>query len=280
MSDIGAFVNLDDDLFLGTSEKMGVEKEGKVDSKIKIIKIIFFVLCVILIGELVAYNFVMPSLSSPKVTVKGTQNFSAEEICVKLLPIDSTNWFTFDVNRAAAILSSEPAIESVVVEKHFPDKITVNVKERERVALTFMVENGCSTALQIDKNGVLFPCTKETIFDSNIVPIISGLPVEYMAGGMRIPNKYKPLIEQVSKIGGLPQKYFASIAEICVIPKEYGNYELALIPSQSHVRVLTDRALNEDSLKYMMVVLDVVNQLGSDVSEIDLRYGSVSYRTK
>ena len=280
MSDIGAFVNLDDDLFLGTSEKMDVVKDEKVDSKIKIIKIIFFALCVILLGELVAYKFVMPSLSSPTVSVNGVKHFSADDIRNKLSAVDNTNWFTFDVNKAAAILSSEPVIESVVVEKHFPDKVTVDIKERERVALTFIIENGCSTALQIDKNGVLFPCTKETVFDSNIVPIISGLPVEYMAGGMRIPNKYKPLIDQISKIGGLPQKYFASIAEICVIPKEYGNYELALIPSQSHVRVLTDRALNEDSLKYMMVVLDVVNQLGSDVSEIDLRYGSVSYRTK
>ena len=44
--------------------------------------------------------------------------------------------------------------------------------------------------------------------------------------------------------------------------------------------MLTDRSLNEEALKYMMVVLDVVKQLGSDVCEIDLRYGSVSYRTK
>ena len=53
-----------------------------------------------------------------------------------------------------------------------------------------------------------------------------------------------------------------------------------MIPSQSKVKVLTDRALNEDALKYMMVVLDVVNKIGTDVSEIDLRYGAVAFRTK
>ena len=97
---------------------------------------------------------------------------------------------------------------------------------------------------------------------------------------MRIPAKYRPLIDQITKISELPQSYFAGISEICVQPKEFGNYELALIPSQSHIKVLTDRSLNEEALKYMMVVLDVVKQLGSDVCEIDLRYGSVSYRTK
>ena len=113
-----------------------------------------------------------------------------------------------------------------------------------------------------------------------MLPIVSGLPVEYMSKGMRIPAKYRPLIDQISKISGLPQHYFASLSEICVLPKDSGNYELALIPSQSKVKVLTDRALNEDALKYMLVVLDVVNQIGTDVAAVDLRYGSVSYITR
>ena len=64
-----------------------------------------------------------------------------------------------------------------------------------------------------------------------------------------------------------------------MLPNEFGNYELALFPAQSKIKVLTDRALNEEALKYMMVVLDVVNQIGSEVSEVDLRYGSVSIKT-
>ena len=110
------------------------------------------------------------------------------------------------------------------------------------------------------------------------VPIISGIPVEHLAEGMRIPAKYRVLIEQIAKIQALPQKYFAAISEICVVPKTYGNYELCLIPVNSKIRVLTGRSLNEEALQYMMVVLDVVNTLEPDVSEIDLRYDSVSYR--
>jgi len=64
------------------------------------------------------------------------------------------------------------------------------------------------------------------------------------------------------------------------LPKDTGNYELALIPSQSKIKVLTDRSLNEDALKYMMVVLDIVNKLDTDVYEIDLRYGSVSCKIR
>lgn len=254
--------------------------EEKAEKKIKIVKIIFCVLCILLAGEFVAYKYVMPSFSSPKVTVSGEKNYTPAEIAGKLLVMNSTNWFDFNVNQAAAILSSEPSIESVTVEKKFPDRIFINVVERTPVAVTFVLNEGRSAPIQIDKNGVLFEGKENYNPDLNTIPIISGLPVEYMSGGMRIPVSFRPLIDQISKIQALSQPYFASVSEICVLPKEYGNYELALIPTQSKIKVLTDRALNEDALKYMMLVLDVVNQLDVPVSEVDLRYGSVSYRTK
>ena len=134
-----------------------------------------------------------------------------------------------------------------------------------------------------DEDGLklfIVPVKDKTLVDSNAIPIISGLPVEHMSGGMRIPSKYRPLIEQISKISSMEKNYFAGISEVCVLPKDTGNYELALIPSQSKIKVLTDRALNEDALKYMMVVLDVVNKIGADVYEIDLRYGSVSCKIR
>ena len=280
MSDVSLLVAeeyLENDYFL--SEEYEGSSDGKAEKKIKFIKVIFCVLCFALLCELVIYKYIMPSFSSPKVTVTGQKDYSAEEIARMLLPMNSTSWFDFDVEQAVALLSSEAGIEHVSVEKKFPDKIYVNVEEREPVAVTFIMENGRTSPVQIDKNGVLFP-GKKNVSSDEILPIVSGLPVEYMSKGMRIPSKYRPLIDQISKISMLPQHYFASLSEICVLPKDSGNYELALIPAQSKVKVLTDRALNEDALKYMLVVLDVVNQIGTDVAAVDLRYGSVSYITR
>ena len=281
MSDVSLLVTddyLDKDFFL--TEEMDSSSNDKTERKVRLIKIIFCVLCFALLCELVIYKYIMPSFSSPRVTVTGQKEYSAEEIARLLLPMNSTSWFDFDVDQAVALLSSEAGIDQVVVEKKFPDKIFVNVAEREPVAVTFVMENGHSSPVQIDKNGVLFP-GKKAASEEGLLPIVSGLPVEYMTKGMRIPAKYRPLIDQISKISQLPQHYFASLSEICVLPKDSGNYELALIPAQSKVKVLTDRALNEDALKYMLVVLDVVNQIGTDeVAAVDLRYGSVSYITR
>ena len=158
MSDVSLLVAeeyLENDYFL--SEDMDSTAEGKTEKKIKFIKTIFCVLCFALLCELVIYKYVMPSFSSPKVTVTGQKEYTAEEIARLLLPMNSTSWFDFDVDQAVALLSSEAGIDHVVVEKRFPDKIFVNVSEREPVAVTFVMDKGSTKPVQIDKNGVLFP---------------------------------------------------------------------------------------------------------------------------
>ena len=83
-------------------------KEENGDKKIKIIKIVFGILCFFLVAELIIYKYVMPAFSSPKVTVSGQKLYTAEEIAEKLLPMNSTNWVNFNVGEAVSILSSEP----------------------------------------------------------------------------------------------------------------------------------------------------------------------------
>ena len=254
--------------------------DEKNDEKFfKYIKIVVAVLCALLAVEVVLYKLVRPSVHAPRIVFNGLKNYTAEELTQEILSVSRGNYFSFDTGAVAQKLSSVSGIESVEIEKVFPDKISVNVKERDSVAMTFVNVEGKTVPVQIDRNCVLFESGAAKIFQDNSIPIVSGLPVEFLSGGMRIPAKYRALIEQIKKISALPQKYFAAVSEICVLPKKYGNYELMIIPVNSKTRVLTDRALNEDALQYMMVVLEVVNSIEPDADQIDLRYGSVSYHT-
>ena len=275
MSDAGYF--LDNESFLEDEDLLHTG-ESKSERRFRIVIICTLgFLMLLLLGEFVGWKYVKPSLSSPKVTISGNKNLKPEEVALKLIPMSSRNWFTFDINVAASILSSESCIKNVEIEKHFPDKILVNIHERNPVALTYVNTNGKSVLMQIDENGVLFSNRNNVSVAQTGLPIVSGIPVDNMTSGMRIPAKYKTLVSQIAQIQSLPQKYFSAVSEICVVPKDSGNYELVLIPSSGHIKVLTDRALNEDALKYMMVVLDVVKQLKPDVPVVDMRYGSVSY---
>ena len=79
MSDVSLLVAdeyLEKDYFL--SDELDDSSSEKADRKIKFIKVIFCVLCFALLCELVIYKYIMPSFSSPKVTVTGQKEYSAE----------------------------------------------------------------------------------------------------------------------------------------------------------------------------------------------------------
>ncbi len=260
-------------------EQVQTRPERK-DKKLSLLKVIVLVLSILLVFEAFIYTLVIPCLSPVKIEFRGLKTLSAQELGVQIAGTSSTPWMKFDTSRAVSILSSVSAIETVSVDKRFPDRVIVQITEREAVAKTVVEVNGRSIPVQIDKNGVLFMANSLSFLQDSSIPLLSGLPVDTVQDGMRLPVKYRTLMEQIQDIRNLKQKYFAAISEIEVVPKEYGNYELVLYPIQAKVRVLTDRALNEEALQYMMVVLDVVNSIEPDVGEIDLRYGSVSYRKR
>ncbi|CAM4087865.1 cell division protein FtsQ/DivIB [Treponema peruense] len=258
----------------------GSDKSEKKDKKVFLVKILVFVLAVLLFAELIISMVLVPCFSKPSITVSGLKSAYQQEFTELLGSMKTSSWLRFDTQRAASLLSSVPYIDSVDVSKVFPDRVIVSVKERVPVAKTVINNGGRYISVQIDKNGVLFTGNRQKSDTDYEIPLVSGLPVEKFREGMSIPANYRVLLDQIETVRSRSQKYFAAISEIQVVQKEYGNYELVLYPVHKHVRVLTDRSLNEEALKYMMVVLDVVDSIEPDVSEIDLRYGSVSYRTR
>lgn len=258
----------------------GSDKSEKKDKKVFLVKILVFVLAVLLFVELIISMVLVPCFSKTSITVSGLKSASQQEFTELLGSMKTSSWLRFDTQRAASLLSSVPYIDSVDVSKVFPDRVIVSVKERVPVAKTVINNGGRYISVQIDKNGVLFTGNRQKSDTDYEIPLVSGLPVEKFREGMSIPANYRVLLDQIETVRSRSQKYFAAISEIQVVQKEYGNYELVLYPVHKHVRVLTDRSLNEEALKYMMVVLDVVDSIEPDVSEIDLRYGSVSYRTR
>lgn len=257
-----------------------VSSQKTSDSKLTLIKVLVGILCAILVVEIVVYTIIIPTQTPVNVTFSGLQMYSSEEMLRIMNVGNDQTWMNFNSANAAATLSECPWIKTVSVEKQFPDKIHITVTERNPVAITLVNLNGRTVPVQIDEEGVLF--TAKPWAAVSHLPLVSGLPIGNYIEGMSLHSKYRVLMQQLAAIQNLPQKYLAAVSEIHVNTKDYGNFDLVLYPINSKVRVLADRTLNEDALQYMIVVLDVVNSISveSDVTEIDLRYGSVSFRTK
>jgi cell division protein FtsQ len=245
-------------------------------SKTTLLKIIVFVLLFFLLFEVAAYFVILPSFSAVKITYDGVQRYTPADFEQLLGENGKNNWLRFDVAAAASTISSFSGVEEVAVEKKFPDTVIITVKERIPIAMTLMTDGNRSVPVMFDKAGVTFPM--EMIHTDSELPLISGISLENNAKGMRLDKMYRPLFDQIASLQSRKQKYLATLSEIHVLAKEYGNYELVLYPINSRIRVLMDRNLNEEALQYMMVILDVLNTIKPEVKEVDLRYGTAAFR--
>jgi cell division protein FtsQ len=249
----------------------------KKSGKTKALKVLVIILSIILCLEAVFYVFVLPCFRSVKISYSGVKTLSDEQLYSASGEEINKPWLKFDPLVLASGLSAYPSVESVVVEKRFPDQVLVQVIERTPVAATLLNIDGKTETVLIDKGGVLFGTHRN--IESDNIPLVTGLVLDSLSEGSRLHPKLRTLMEQISEIQKKSPVYLSVISEIRVLPKIYGDYELMLYPIHSHTRVLTDRTLNEDSLQYMMVVLDVIDSIDSNVQEVDLRHGSVSYKT-
>ncbi len=254
------------------------KKETKTQKKgtIKVLKILVICLLVVLVVEALAYFIIIPNTTECTVTFSGLETLEVNDVRASLAQACGTNWLRFDTSVAASRLLGYSAVETVSVQKSFPNKIVVNVQERNPVAITLANVNDKTVPALIDKNGVLFALANEKVSES--LPLITGFDITTFFEGMRLDSKFSPLIKQIADIQKSNSNYFQVISEIVISPKQYDNYELVIFPVHTKTRVLVDRNFTEDALKYMMVALDVVKSVSPSVSELDLRYGTISYK--
>ncbi len=95
-----------------------------------------------------------------------------------------------------------------------------------------------------------------------------------------MPLFLNPLLADLARLRAQAPALLDSISEIRVVKRSFDGYELVLYPAYRSVRVRIGSQLNEDVLRYMMLLLDVLASKGIDTDELDFRTGTAAYRTK
>ena len=254
------------------------KRQKSVDKKFRVLKILVLALSAFLILDVVLYAVVFPCFSPAHVVFSGLKTISSNDVLRDTGMDFTTSWLSFDRKEFAARLASNPALDadSLVVEKKFPDQVLVHVSERMPVVVSLMNLDGRTRTVQIDKNGVVF--SSAGFRNNGAIPLVTGLELEKVTEGFHIAPAYKPLLDQIIVLAETNPAYFSALSEIHVQPLASGSYELVMYPIHSRTRIITDRSLSEETLRYMLVVLDVIDSVDTDVEEVDMRYGSISYK--
>lgn len=248
------------------------------DWKPYLLKILIVVLIVFLLSEFVFYLIVVPSTSLIRLTVQGAPTIGYDEMCAMSGLSGHEKWINFNSAATASRLASNPLFESVIVEKKFPDRVCIQVTERVPVAVAFGSVNGRTVPVEIDRSGVAFRIGSAS--NTANLPLITGLTFENPVPGMKLNAQLRPLLRQLAELEAKNPVLLASVSEIKIEAKTYGGFDLVVYPVHTQIRVRTDKALNEEALQYMMLVLDVVHDMALNIDEIDIRAGTVAYRLK
>jgi len=248
------------------------------DWKPILFKILIVILAVFLMAELTFYVVVVPVTSTIKLTIQGAPGMGYDELCSLAGLTGNEKWIHFNTTATASILASNPLFESVSVEKKFPDRVMITLVRRVPVAIALGTINGRTVPVEIDKAGVVFRIGALT--NGSSLPLVTGLTFDNPMPGMRLNPRLKPLLQDLADLEAKNPALLSSVSEIKINEKTYGGYDLVVYPVHTQIRVLTDKALNEDTLQYMMLVLDVVKDMSLPIDEIDIRAGTVSYRLK
>ncbi|MDR0323153.1 MAG: FtsQ-type POTRA domain-containing protein, partial [Treponema sp.] len=189
---------------------------------------------------------------------------------------DSSSFFSDNVKDIQEKLNGHVLVESSVVVKRFPDRLSVHINPRQAAAVALTNAGSRQMPLYIDRQGVFFKfadALQETGF-----PVLSGFENPIL--NMRLPAGLVPLTESLYEISSSSPELLAAISEIRIERKAWDGFDLVLFPVHSSIKVRLENNLSEDILRYMLLMLNVFEESSQKPAEIDFRSGMGSYRIK
>ncbi len=215
-----------------------------------------------------------------RIEIEGASSMTESELLELAALRRGDPFFSVDAARSAEALESDPRIASAKVRKILPNAIALKVVERKPAAAAIAEAEGHEVAVLIDAEGVAYAIASAG--EAASVPALSGLRFENFRLGTRLPASLLPLLKSLGEISASEPALLSAFSELRVAKRAKGDPELILYPIGSRIPVRAGSSISAESLRSMIMVLDVLgsNGVSDSVEELDFRSGSVVYRGK
>ncbi|MCL2443970.1 MAG: FtsQ-type POTRA domain-containing protein [Treponema sp.] len=264
------------DYYYTTSEEITAEKKssGKVEKGLKKLLVLA---AVIFAAQLIWLFGLSPFIPFSTIEVNGFDGLNRDEILYLAGINDNSSYISANIKDIKERITAHVLVESAVVIKRFPDRLTMFLNPREAAAVAIMNTNSAQIPLLIDRHGVIFKIGDIDSIDSNL-PVISG--IENPQLNTRLPSSLLSLLKNLHAMSSASPELLSAISEIRVERKAWDGYDFVIFPVHSSIKVRVDDNLTEDTLRYMLLVLNVFENSDQKTQEIDFRSGIGSYRLK
>jgi len=241
--------------------------------------ILVIALCLILVGELVFHFVIAPRMTVRTVTIKSDSSLSKEEILAIAGIEEGVYYYNLDTVQMVEDLEGLAQVREAVVEKVFPDALNITLYGRAPLAMFFFTTpEGASIPLVIDDQGVVFEIgSGVSEWD---LPVITGVKFQQLRVGMKLPERVRPILQDLRTLQNQEPDLFRLISELRLISKSTGVLEILLYPIQYPVRLRLSAGLDPAAMRNVLIILDLLagQEALRRVRELDMRSGEVVYR--
>lgn len=247
---------------------------GKIEKGLKRLLIIA---AVIFAAQLIWLFGITPFIPFSTIEVHGFSGLQRTEILSIAGINENSSFVSTNTREIQNKLSAYVLVESAVVMKRFPDKLSIFLTPREAAAVTIATVGNRQIPMYIDRHGVIFKVGEAELLETRHLPVLSGIGNPRL--NMRLPDALVPLVESLCEISSASPELLSAISEIRIERKAWDGYDMVLFPVHSSIRVRVNY-LTEDVLRYVLLMLNVFENDIQKPNEIDFRSGMGAYKLK
>jgi cell division protein FtsQ len=245
------------------------------------IKILIIAAASVLVLELLWILVISPCMPLSRLEVAAFSGLGRDEVLRQAGIGERSSYVSVDPRSVEKRLEALREVESARVIKRFPNSVSILVVPRVAVAMAFDQIEGRQQPVYFDRHGIPFKTGGSLSPDQSPhaahlgLPVISGLPLEGP-----LPSVYLPLFASLDRIRDADPRLLLTISEIRVNRKPFDGFDLILYPVHSPIRVRLEPGLTEETLRYVMLMLNVFASRNQEIEEIDFRTETASYKLK
>jgi cell division protein FtsQ len=270
------FIYAGDLSFKSDTTDSGAAGSGKIEKGLKRLLIIAGI---ILAAELIWLFGVSPCIPLSTVEIQGFPGFDGQTVLSYAGIGEGASYISVKAKEAEKLLAAHYMVESARVIKRFPDRLSIFLEERRAVALSLVEIGDRPLPVYYDKYGVVFRIGDGAEKPLKL-PLVSGLEFENPVLGARLSPAFGPFLSELARIGEESPELLAAVSEIRVNRKAFNGFDLVLYPVHYPIRVRLGEHCNEETLRYVLLVLDVLASGDSLPDELDFRSGVGAYKVK
>jgi cell division protein FtsQ len=267
-----------------------VDREGESPQKSvssgnieKGLKRLLLIAGIVIVCEFIWLFGIRPCIPFSVVEVTGFQGFDRGAVLEYAGIDEKASFASVSVKQTEKVLLANHLVESARVAKRFPDRLSIYLKPRTAVALWMVMIDGQQMPMYFDRHGVVL---KIGNMANNIpldnLPVISGLVFTDPEPGTKLPDILVPFLNELALIEERAPVLLEAISEIKINlnPRAFNGFDLVLYPRHNHIRVQLGGSINEDMLRYVLVILDAFKTQSVQPVEIDIRSIMSPYSVK